>query len=85
MLSWQGEVVKIDFYGESEGREGAFKLKRRGEHLKEKRKVRASFERIGKKEKTEKWKSRGRLIAFYEIDKREKQDKKLDYDWTQEN
>jgi len=55
-------------------------LKRRGEDLKERGKVLALFERIEKKEKAEKWKSRGRLIAFYWIDKREKQDKKLDYD-----
>ena len=36
MLSWQGEVVKIDFYGESEGQGEAFKLKQKGRTLKRK-------------------------------------------------
>lgn len=49
-------------------------MKRRGEDLKEKRKVRASFKRIEKEEKAEKRKTGGgRLIAFYEMEKREKQ------------
>ena len=55
-MSWQDEVVKIDFYGESEGREGHLSWSEEGEHLKEKRKVRASFKRIEKKGKAEKWK-----------------------------
>ena len=64
VLSWQGEVVKVDFYWESEGQGEAFKLKRRGEHLKEKHKVLASFKRIEKKGKAEKWKSGGATNCF---------------------
>lgn len=56
MLSWQGEVVKIDFYGESEGREGHLSWSEEGEHLKERGEVLASFELIEKEEKAEKWK-----------------------------
>ena len=45
----------------------------------------ASFKRIEKEEKAEKRKSMGRLIAFYDMEKREKQGKKLDYEWTQKD
>ena len=85
-VSWQGKVVKIGFYGESEGQEEAFKLKRRGRTLKRKAQS-ACFVRTDKKKKRRRRnkKSMGRLIAFYEMEKREKQGKKLDYDWTQEN
>ena len=35
-MSWQGEGDEVGFYGESEGKEGAFKLKQRGKRLKRK-------------------------------------------------
>ena len=56
MLSWQGEVVKVDFYGESEEREGHLSWSEEGEHLKKRGKVLALFELIEKEEKAEKWK-----------------------------
>ena len=56
MLSWQGKVVKIGFYGESEEREGRLSWSEEGEHLKERGKVLASFELIEKEEKAKKWK-----------------------------
>ena len=56
MLSWQGEVVKIDFYGENKGEGRYLSWSEEEEHLKERGKVLASFELIEKEEKAEKWK-----------------------------
>lgn len=51
--------------GEAKGEGKHLSWSEEGEHLKEKRKVRASFELLEKEEKAESGSKRGRLIAFY--------------------
>ena len=50
--------------GEAKGEGKHLSWSEEGEHLKEKRKVRASFELLEKEEKAEKWKAKGHFPLF---------------------